>query len=134
MLHRSGGPGVARRGLGAERCPRSSAAGRLLLGTGEGDLYRCGNAELGTGKGGSVVPAKRLSIITENRIFYYCYCNYIIIIIIIERGTVALAEACSARILQVIPLALAMTLGILRFREFREFGSTVFGKKGKLSG
>lgn len=77
--------------------------GRLSFGTGEGDLYRCGNAGLRTGKGGRVAPAKRLSIIAENRIFYYCYCNYNIIIIIIERGTVALAEAFSALILQVIP-------------------------------
>lgn len=45
----------------------------------------------GLGKGAGVVWAKRLSIITENRIFYYCYCNYNIIIII-ERGTAALAE------------------------------------------
>lgn len=59
----------------------------------------------------------------------------IIIIIIIEKRKPSTGRgAFSALIFQVLLLALAVILGILRFREFREFGSRVFWEKGKISG
>ena len=52
-----------------------------------------------------------------------------------RRGNLALAEgAFSALIFQVLLLALAVILGILRFREFRELGRTVYWEKGKIPG
>lgn len=45
----------------------------------------------GWGLGAWGLSWQKVCVITENRIFYYCYCNYNNIIII-ERGTLALAE------------------------------------------
>lgn len=73
---------------------------------------------------------------------FFLFCDYrepglfiIVIIIIIEKRRPSTGRGgFSALIFQVLLLALAVTLGILRFREFRELGRTVCWEKGKFSG
>lgn len=98
------------------------------------DLYRCRKAGLGTRTGGRDHPGKK-SLLFHNYREPGFFIIIIIIIIIIEKRKPSTGRgAFSALIFQVLLLALAVILGILRFREFRELGSTVFGEKGKLSG
>ena len=72
----------------------------------------------------------------------FLFCDYrepgffiIVIIIITEKRKPTIGRgAFSALIFQVLLLALAVLLGILRFREFRELGRTVYWEKGKIPG
>lgn len=103
-------------------------------GCGARDLDWCRNAGVGTRNGGGDHPGKKSFLFRNYREPGFFIIIIIIIIIIEKRKPSTGRGAFSALIFQVLLLALAVILGILRFREFREFGSTVFWEKGKISG
>lgn len=93
---------------------------------------------MGTRKGGRGHPGRKSLLIHHHKepgFFIIVIISIIIIIIIIEKRKPSPGRgASSALIFQVLLLALAVILGVLRFREFREFGSTVYWERGEISG
>lgn len=89
---------------------------------------------MGTRKRGGHNPGKKSFLFHNYREPGFFIIVIIIIIIIEKRKPSTGRGAFSALIFQVLLLALAVILGILRFREFREFDSTVYWEKGKISG